>query len=271
MELYELVNPIERILAAKADVQRTPLGGTMELLPLCNMNCKMCYIRQTKEEMDTQGRMLSCDEWLSIAQDAKANGVLYLLMTGGEPLLYPEFKRLYTELTNMGFIITINTNGTLIDEKWADFFGKRPCRRLNITLYGKDDETYEKLCGNPHGFSQVMKAVEFLQERKVPFRFNCSVTPDNVEQIPQMYQIAKSRGIYMETSGYMFPPVRKKFSECTEFARMSPQQAADFQFTNYQMRNPMGNIKEAALKTLEKVKPREAAQDIYGQIGRAHV
>ena len=49
----------------------------MELLPLCNMNCKMCYVRKSKTEMDAEGRMLSCDEWLSIADEAVEAGTLF--------------------------------------------------------------------------------------------------------------------------------------------------------------------------------------------------
>lgn len=55
--------------------------------------------------------------------DAKA-GTLFLLLTGGEPLLFPDFKTLYLELRNMGMILTINTNGTLLGESWADFFAE---------------------------------------------------------------------------------------------------------------------------------------------------
>ena len=44
-----------------------PLGGTFELTPLCNMNCRMCYIRMSREEMEKFGRMKAADEWLALA------------------------------------------------------------------------------------------------------------------------------------------------------------------------------------------------------------
>ena len=61
MELYQISNRAEKMLQIKADQEKIPLGGSLELLPLCNMNCKMCYVRQTREEMAAQGTMLSCD------------------------------------------------------------------------------------------------------------------------------------------------------------------------------------------------------------------
>ena len=92
-----------------------PLGGTFELSPLCNMNCKMCYIRISKEEMEKQGKLLTADEWLSLAKEAKSKGMLFLLLTGGEPFLYPDFWKLYESLKQMGFFVSINTNATLLE------------------------------------------------------------------------------------------------------------------------------------------------------------
>lgn len=223
MHLYDLLSPVEVELGRKADAMRIPLGGTMELLPLCNMNCKMCFIRQNPEEMKKQGRMLSCDEWLRIAGEAKDAGVVFLLLTGGEPLVYPEFKRLYTALTDMGFVLTINTNGTLIDESWADFFAARPCRRMNITLYGDSDEAYDRLCHNPKGHTQLLRALRLLKERNIPYRLNYTITPDNVDQIEYACGLAKEFGVALETASYLFPPIRR---ENDGFARLSPAQAA---------------------------------------------
>lgn len=252
MELFDLTSPVETLLVDKASALKQPIGGTMELLPLCNMDCKMCYVRQTKAQMEAQGRMLSCDEWLRIAEDARNNGVLFLLLTGGEPLLYPEFKRLYTALTDMGFVITINTNGTLIDEEWANLFGSRPCRRLNITLYGTDDKTYGELCRNPKGFSQIMRAVELLRERNVEFRFNCSLTPDNRTELMQIYEIAHRCETHIEVCSYMFPPARK-VGGAERYVRMTPEEAAQSMLDSFVAKNPLVPLEIAVKNTLARV------------------
>lgn len=68
---------------------------------------------------------------------------------GGGPLLVPGFKELYLALKAEGMVLTLNTNGTLLDEQWADFFARHKPRRVNITLYGADDAAYETLCRCP--------------------------------------------------------------------------------------------------------------------------
>lgn len=133
MELIEGATTVERMILARAKRTYTPANGSIELLPLCNMNCDMCYVRLSREEMERQGRLRTAEEWLEIGRQMKDAGVLFLLLTGGEPFLYPEFRRLYLGLRELGMIITINTNGTLIDEELAEFFGKNKPRRVNIT------------------------------------------------------------------------------------------------------------------------------------------
>ena len=103
-------------LYQKASASGSPISGTFELTPLCNMNCRMCYVRLSKEEQTARGRLKSAEEWLNLAQRCKDAGMLFLLITGGEPFTHPEIRTIIEELHRMGFILTINTNGTMIDE-----------------------------------------------------------------------------------------------------------------------------------------------------------
>ncbi|MBQ8617293.1 MAG: radical SAM protein [Clostridia bacterium] len=250
MELYYPDSNEERRLSEKADRERIPIGGVIELLPLCNMDCKMCYVRMSKAEMDRQGKMLSCSEWLQIADNAAKAGTLFLTLTGGEPLLYPEFKTLYAELIQRGFILRVNTNGTLIDEEWADFFAKHGCRELSITLYGADDATYEKLCGNPEGFSQVLHAANLLKSRGVAFRFTCSLTPYNEHQLELLHDIAKRVGVPLSVATYMFPAIRREISAEKQM-RFTPEQAAAATLKNYCLKYPNDSMEMAVKSTAQ--------------------
>ena len=141
MDITSDATSLEKALFLKASNAERPIYGNLELLPLCNMNCDMCFVRLSPEEMKQQGRLRTLEEWKQVVREIAQEGVLFLQLTGGEPLLYPDFKELYSFIRSQGIIVTINTNGTLIDEDWADFFAQFPPRRINITLYGKDNET----------------------------------------------------------------------------------------------------------------------------------
>lgn len=199
-----------------------PLGGTFELSPLCNMNCKMCYIRISKEEMEKQGKLLTADEWLSLAKEAKSKGMLFLLLTGGEPFLYPDFWKLYESLKQMGFFVSINTNATLLEGETLERLIKNPPYRMNISLYGGSDETYSELCRYEKGYTKVSKAIKALRENNVYVKINGSVTPFNEKDIEKCFDFAKEIESPLQMGAYMFPPARK---EDKSTGRFTPQKA----------------------------------------------
>lgn len=198
-----------RMMYADAADKGVPLGGTFELTPLCNMNCKMCYIRISKEEMEKQGRLLTAEEWLSLARQAKEKGMLFLLLTGGEPLLYPDFWELYGELKQMGFLVSLNTNATLLEGEALDNLIKNPPYRINISLYGGSDETYSELCRYENGYSKAASAIKKLRQAGIYIKINGSVTPFNEKDVEKCFDFAKEVQSPLQMGAYMFPPARK--------------------------------------------------------------
>lgn len=225
MDPIKHLNPIEQNLCNKADLAQIPIAGNIELLPLCNMDCKMCFAKMTKQEMEAHAPMRTYSEWLEITEQASRAGCVFMLLTGGEPFLYPDFDKLYYGLKRQGYIVSVNSNGTLITEKTAEWLAKDPPRRMNITLYGASDETYAKLCGNPRGFTQVMNGVGHLIRCGISVKFNCSLTPYNIDDFDQIWYISKSLNIPIEVGYYMFPPVRSN-NIGNEQYRLSPEAAA---------------------------------------------
>ena len=226
MQDLEGMDTMEQILVHKAYARRVPINGSLELLPLCNMNCDMCYVRLSKEEMEQRGRLRTKEEWLALSRQMKDAGVLFLLLTGGEPLLFPEFQQLYKELQDMGMILTINTNGTLINEGWADFFAKYKPRRINITLYGADEKAYEELCHYKGGFAKTIDAIKLLRERDIDVKINGSITSKNEEDIKKIIDIAKQYGAAVNLDTYMYPASRERKKPFDEQSRMHPKEAA---------------------------------------------
>lgn len=217
----------EKIMVNKASQKHIPIHGTFELLPICNMSCHMCFLKLTREETQRMGGLRSVKEWLSLAKEMQEAGTLFLLLTGGEPFLYPDFTKLYTGLRAMGFIITINSNGTLLDEDMADFFAKDKPRRVNITLYGTSNETYEKICGNPNGYTQTMRGIRLLQERGIAIRINVTLVPENLAELDRFHEIADDLGVPIEVNTFVFPVCRERSTPFDQETRLDPEVAAE--------------------------------------------
>ena len=216
-------------LFAKAAQSHTPICGTFEVTPLCNFNCPMCYVHMTKEQMkDTGRRPLTADQWQDIAAQGRDKGLLYLLLTGGEPFLYPGFRQLYEALADMGFIISINSNGSLIDEETVSWLRRKPPSRINITLYGVTNETYRRLCGDPQGFAKVSAAIDRLRDADIPLKLNCSLIPHNAKELPQIVSFAQERELIVEITPYMFPAHRCSEKNVGQNTRFTPEETARY-------------------------------------------
>ncbi|MDO5409349.1 MAG: radical SAM protein [Lachnospiraceae bacterium] len=227
MENRYVVPKMVDYLHRKAGRAGIPLAGTFELSPLCNMDCRMCYVKMTPKEMEASGgRQRSVDEWIELAKTAQKQGMLFLLLTGGEPFLWKDFRVLYTELKKLGLVITINTNGTMIDEETVEWLKADPPQRLNITLYGSSDATYERLCRNPKGYTQTTHAIELLLKAGIGVKLNCSITPYNCEDIPDILKYAGEHGLIVQANSYMFPPLRRDESKIGMNDRFTPEEAA---------------------------------------------
>ena len=226
MEYMDLDLTNEKRILSRAARRQNPVNGSMELLPLCNMNCEMCYIRLNKKEVEEQGGLHDVEEWIQLGNEMAEAGVLFLLLTGGEPLMFPGFQRLYQELKRLGMILTINTNGTLLDEDWADFFAAHKPRRINITLYGATDDAYEKLCHYPGGFSKTIQAIRLLRERNVDVKINGSVTKDNRDDMEAIYQIGRELDVPVHMDTYMLPGIHERKLPFEQQARLLPEDAA---------------------------------------------
>lgn len=213
-------------LHAKASLAGIPLSGTFELTPCCNMACKMCYVRMTKQQQEAIAPLHSASEWLSMAEEAQKHGMSYLLLTGGEPFLRTDLRELLFGLNKMGLIISINSNGTLIDEDTIMWLKEAPPNRFNITLYGASNATYERLCGNPKGFTQALHGIRLLKEAGFVVKINCSITPHNVDELEGIFSVAKQEGLIVQASSYMFPPLRRDSQMIGKNDRLSAEAAA---------------------------------------------
>lgn len=216
---------ISSYLHAKAKEKGLPLSGTFEITGRCNFNCRMCYIHSSDCARAANDE-LPAKWWTDLGREAVDAGMVFLLITGGEPLIRNDFAEIYAELCKMGCIISLNSNGYLINDKIKELFRKYPPNRVNVSIYGSDDDTYESFTG-VRGFSKVMQNVRDLRDMGIDVRFNCSITPDNRSDMANIYNVCKNLGFHVKTTSYMFPQIRVNGVHGENQNRLSPEEAAE--------------------------------------------
>lgn len=165
---------VRRFLNFKARDKGIPISGSFELTPLCNLDCKMCYVHLNREQM-AGAQLLTVEQWKHIMQQAIDGGMMYARLTGGECLTYPGFRELYSFLHSKGIETAILSNGMLMDADMVDFLVAHPPSAVQITLYGASEEGYERVTGK-RAFQRVMENIRRLNEAQIPL--SIAVTPN---------------------------------------------------------------------------------------------
>jgi len=118
-------------------------------------------------------------------------GCFWLLYTGGEIFARKDFLEIYTYAKQKGFLITLFTNGTIINEAIADYLVEWPPFAIEITLYGRTRETYEALTAVPGSYDRCLRGITLLKERGLPLKLKTVATSINKHEVGAMQQFAE--------------------------------------------------------------------------------
>ena len=194
-------------LHSKGGKMGLPIGGTFELTARCNFNCPMCYVHLSQDDIRARGKELTAQQWIDLAREAKDRGMVFALLTGGEPFIRKDFFEIYNAMKAMGLLISINTNGSLLEGEILRQLLENPPFRVNISLYGGCPETYRNMCGQDV-FGRVVKNIRALKEAGVDVRLNLSITPYNRQDLEKIFSISRELDVHVKAASYMYPPIR---------------------------------------------------------------
>lgn len=168
---------------------RLPLEGHFDLTYRCNNNCRHCWLRIPPGDPE-RNRELSFDEIINIVDQARALGTHRWSISGGEPMLHPDFPEIFDYLTKKAVSYTLNTNGTLITPAIARLLKRKGTKM--IALYGATRETYDHVTRHPGGFEKVMQGFRYLKEAGAGFTVQLIPMKDNYHQYEKMVKLALS-------------------------------------------------------------------------------
>lgn len=193
-----------------------PMAFNIMLKPagsLCNLDCHYCYYLDKAEIYGGREPVMSMDMLETVVKEyIAANDVEDVTFNwhGGEPLVLGldfyrkamEFQKKYGEGKKIHN--TLQTNGTLITQEWADFF-KQNDFLLGISIDGPKDihDKFRKDKGGMPTFDRVMRGLAYLRQTGVEFNTMSTINKVSEGRGLEVYQFLKFIG-----SRYMqFMPV----------------------------------------------------------------
>ena len=189
------------------DRRRIPIEGTIETTYRCNLNCVHCYVNQPAASIEERERELSLERLKQLVDEIVAEGTLFVLFTGGEVLLRPDFPELYLYARSKGLLVTIFTNGTLVTDRIADLFVEARPDKIEISLYGMTKETYDRVTRVPGSFEKCIAGIQRLVERGLPLTLKTMALAWNHHEIEAMEAYAKSLGLVFRFDSSLNPRV----------------------------------------------------------------
>src|SRR5712691_2201220 len=177
-------------LAHKAAAKRVPVQAMIELTYGCNLRCVHCY-----NPTHTAKGELTVQQIESIVDQLAEQGCLCLAFTGGELFTRKDAFEIFAYARRKGFSIIILTNATLITPDRADRIQALRPHRVEISIYGATQETYERVTRIPGSFTAFMTGVQLFRERMVPLVIKMPVMTLNQHEVQQAKALVEGWGI----------------------------------------------------------------------------
>lgn len=168
---------------------RLPLEGSLDLTYRCNNDCRHCWVRIPANAPE-KSQELSFDEIRGIVDQARELGTREWSISGGEPMLRPDFADILDYIIRKSTTYSLNTNGTLITPKVARLLKRKGVKM--VALYGATREVHDHITRNPGSFEATLRGMAYLREAGAHFIVQLIPMKDNYHQWPEMVELAQS-------------------------------------------------------------------------------
>ncbi len=176
-------------LTVRKAFPRLPLDGSLDLTYRCNNRCRHCWLWLPSDAPDGEEE-LSLEEIQRIVGEARAMGCQAWAISGGEPMLRPDFPEIFDYITRKAVHYSLNTNGTLLTPKIARLM-TRPGNKM-VALYGATAEVHDGVTRAPGSFEATMRGFAYLQEAGASFVVQIVPMRANYQQYDEMVALARS-------------------------------------------------------------------------------
>ena len=169
---------------------------------------------------------MSTEQVKTVLSQMAESGTLFIMLTGGEILLRTDFEEIYLYARRLGLIVTVFTNGTLINERAADLFARVPPRSVEVTLEGATAEVFEAVTQVRGSFEQCLRGIKLLRDKGVRTKVKTVLLTLNQHELPAIVELAETLGLHHRYDCTIWP--RLDGAQGPYRYRLSPELALEF-------------------------------------------
>ncbi|MER3514674.1 MAG: hypothetical protein C4310_10040, partial [Chloroflexota bacterium] len=177
----------------KSQNQHRLVGVHWELTYRCNEKCTHCYLDVLAPGAKIPGE-LTLEEAKRVIDELADLGALTITFSGGEIFVHKDFFEIAAYARKRGFAIRLFTNGILIKPGVADKIAALRPVMVELSIYGADAETHDKITQVPGSFHLTVRAARLLRERGVKVTLKAPIMRENWQQMEAMRALAAEIG-----------------------------------------------------------------------------
>lgn len=173
----------------------------------CNFSCEHCYL----EQRPFAGLALA--EKLRLIDMLADMGVLWFQITGGEPLIDPDFPLAYQRAQDAGMMLEILTNGSrLARPELLELFTAAAPHKIKVSMYGASPETADALTQTRGAFKNTYRGLQAAASAGLPIEVTIVITKHNLAELAEMRALIDDLGLPRNEYGSISPTYTGKGS-----------------------------------------------------------
>ncbi len=163
----------------------------LELTAACNLRCRHC--RADAQPAAGPGE-LTREEHARVAAEIRAIADPIIILSGGEPLLHPDFFPIAEQYCTLFTRVALASNGTLLDDALTRRLAATGIQRVSISLDGAGPETHDAFRGQTGSFAAALRGCAAVRRAGLPLQLNVSAGTHNARELPALLELAQQLG-----------------------------------------------------------------------------
>lgn len=169
-----------------------PVSVTAELTRLCPLSCRHCYLPETRGRARPAPELTTA-QWKRILGQLAEAGGLYLVFTGGEPLLRPDLAELCRYAKELRFDVRVFSTGLGLTRERARELKEAGVSAFDISFYGRPP-LHDSVTGLKGSFKASLAAAKLLKKAGLKVKVKTPLMRINSGQAAWLKKLAKSEG-----------------------------------------------------------------------------